>query len=231
MKRYLLIVVLLFAVSVLKAQTPDTTRRRNKTDSLNLKRDAAKEKPFFTPGVKPKKKEPVYHPDSTHSPRKAAMRSLYFPGLGQIYNRHGLWWRLPALYGGLGALAYNIYTNGKDYNAFLKESQWRAHGRPVTEQEPLPVYNGSIITNISDQTIYNFKDNLRRNRDLSIFGFVAVWGINIVDAYVEAKFMHSYTMDDNLSFKISPSIMGTPVYASNFNSTFTPALKITLLFK
>lgn len=239
MKRYLLIIVLLFAGLVIKAQTPDTTGHRNKKDSLNLKHDAATEKPF-KPEVKRYKKEPVYHPDSNHSPRKAAMRSLYFAGLGQIYNGHGLWWRLPALYGGLVALGYNIYTNGKDYNIFLAESVWREHGRPPEKDasgkiigtgEPLPVYNGASITNVNDQTIYNYKDALRRNRDLSIFGFVGVWGINIVDAYVEAKFMHSYTMDDNLSFKISPSIITPSVYASNFNSTFTPALKITLLFK
>jgi hypothetical protein len=250
MKRYLLIIVLLFAGLAIKAQTPDTTGHRNKKDGLNLKLDSATEKPF-KPEVKRYKKEPIYHPDSTHSPHKAAMRSLYFPGLGQIYNHHGLWWRLPVLYGGLAVLVYNIYTNGKDYNSFLAESVWREHGRPPVLDskgqieyvqdakgnnlypvgEPFPVYNGAIITSVSDQTIYAFKDNLRRNRDLSIFGFIGVWGINIVDAYVEAKFMHSYTMDDNLSFKISPSIISPSVYASNFNSTFAPALKLTLLFK
>lgn len=253
MKRYLLIIVLLFAGLAIKAQTPDTTGHRNKTDELNLKRDSATAKPF-KPEVKRYKREPVYHPDSLHSPHKAAMRSLYFAGLGQIYNHHGLWWRLPVLYGGLAALVYNIYTNGKDYNLFLAESVWREHGRPpvlkadgtvayVTDAkgnnlypvgEPLPIYpvnGGSIITNVNDATIYAFKDNLRRNRDLSIFSFVGVWGINIVDAYVEAKFMHSYTMDDNLSFKITPTFINHAVYASNFNSTFAPALKITLLFK
>ena len=136
MKRYLLIVVLLFAVSVLKAQTPDTVVHRDKKDNSIRKADSLKESRFFTPQVKPKKKEPVYHPDSTHSPRKAVMRSLYFPGLGQIYNRHGLWWRLPAIYGGLAALAYNIYTNGKDYNAFLKEAQWRERGRQRSARLP-----------------------------------------------------------------------------------------------
>lgn len=201
------------------------------------------------------KKEVVYHPDSNHSPREARIRSMIFPGLGQIYNRHGLYWRLPLLYGGLGALIYNLISNGGDYNDFLKESQWRAHGRPpavdangnpiinktpdangniVPSGEPLPYYGGSYISNVADQTIYDFKDQLRRNRDLTIFGIVGVWGINVIDAYVEAKFMHSYTMDDNLSFKVTPQLMtqpAQPIYASNFNATFTPGLKITFFLK
>ena len=219
-----------------------TDMQRSTKDSLNMKHDSVISKPFV-PKVK---QEKIYYPDSTHSPRKAVMRSLYFPGLGQIYNRHGLWWRLPLIYGGLSALVYNIYSNGKDYNSFLRESEWRAHGRPyplgtdgkqlvengvLVTGEPFPTYNGNVITNIADQTIYDYKDNLRRNRDLSIFSFIGVWGINMIDAYVEAKFIHSYTMDNNLSFKITPSFTAPPVYASNFNTTFTPSVKITFLFR
>jgi hypothetical protein len=189
-----------------------------------MKHDSLISKPFV-PKIKPDK---VYHPDSTHSPHTAVIRSLIFPGLGQIYNHHGLWWRLPAIYGGMGALIYNIISNGRDYVGFLAESTWRAGGR--IGPEPLPTYLGQNITNVADQTIYDYKDNLRRNRDLSIFGLVGAWGLNMVDAYVEAKFMHSYSMDNNLSFKISPTLSSPPVYASNFNPTFTPALKITFQF-
>jgi hypothetical protein len=225
MYRYLLLIIFLFAFFGARAQSPDVVNHRSKQDSLNMKHDSLSSKPFAPKIKKPK----IYHPDSTHSPQKAVMRSLYFPGLGQIYNRHGLWWRLPAIYTGLSLLVYNVYTNGKDYNVFLKESEWRAHGR--IGDEPLPVYQGSSITNVSDQTIYDYKDNLRRNRDLSIFGIVGVYGISMIDAYVDAKFTHSYSMDSNLSFKITPSLSGAPVYASNFNTTFTPSIKITLFLR
>ncbi len=231
MYRYALLIVLSFLYCLcVKAQAPDLSGHRNKADSLNMKRDSAISKPFV-PKVK---KEKVYHPDSTHSPHKAIIKSLIFPGLGQIYNRHGLWWRLPAIYGGIGALMYNIYTNGKDYKAFLRESEWRAHGRPPAPDgssgEPLPDYQGLKVINVGDPAIYDYKDNLRRNRDLSIFSLIGAWGINMIDAYVEAKFIHSYSMDNNLSFKVTPSVIGQPVYASNFNTTFTPSLKITFTF-
>ncbi|RKR80192.1 hypothetical protein BDD43_0288 [Mucilaginibacter gracilis] len=229
MYRHLLFIVFIFVFFEAKAQIADTTQHRNKKDSLNMKRDSLLSKPFVPKVKKPK----VYHPDSTHSPRKAVMRSLYFPGWGQVYNRHGLWWRLPVLYTGLYFLVKNVYVNGRDYNLFLAESEWRSHGRQGTE--PLPLYKQGtdyiVITTVSDQTIYNYKDNLRRNRDLSIFGIVGVWGVAAIDAYVEAKFIHSYSMDDNLSFKIAPSLMSTPSYASNFNTTFTPSLKITFFLR
>jgi hypothetical protein len=227
MYKYLFLFALLFVYANLKAQTPDTLVQRTKKEGAGIKRDSITSKQF-KPIIKAKK-EKVYHPDSNHSVRTARVRSMIIPGWGQIYNRHGLWWRLPALYGGLGALIYNLISNGGDYNDFLKESEWRAHGRQGTE--PLPIYNGTVITNISDQTIYDFKDQLRRNRDLTIFGIVAVWGVNVIDAYVEAKFIHSYSMDNDLSFKVTPQLNTVPVYASNFNTTFTPGLKITFLFK
>jgi hypothetical protein len=230
MCKYLFFTIFLLVCIAAKAQTPDTIVSRGKNNALKPKNDTTVLKPF-----KPKTKvtkEQVFHPDSNHSVRGARIRSMIIPGWGQIYNKHGLYWRLPLLYGGLYFAIQNLISNGGDYNDFLKESQWRANGRQGNE--PLPIYQGTSITNISDQTIYDYKDQLRRNRDLTIFGLVAIWGINVIDAYVEAKFIHSYTMDNNLSFKVTPQLMGQPtqpVFASNFNATFTPGLKITFFLK
>src|ERR1700759_4002173 len=63
------------------------------------------------------KKEKVYHPDSTHSPHKAVIRSLIIPGWGQVYNHR--WWKVPIIYGVLGSLGYGIVFNTQNYNLFL----------------------------------------------------------------------------------------------------------------
>ena len=221
MYRYLFLAVFFLVCGTLRAQTPDTAANRNKKDSLiqqQVKPDSVPSKVF-----KPKiriKQETVYHPDSTHSPHKAVMRSLILPGWGQIYNRHGLYWRLPVLYGGMGMLIYSIITYTQQYHLFLSYAQAREQGQII---DP--------YSYASSQAIYDVKDGYLRNLQISWFGLAAVWGVNMVDAYVEAKFIHSYTMDNDLSFKIAPSLINQPVYASNINTTFTPALKITFLFK
>lgn len=42
-----------------------------------------------------------------HSPRKAIIRSAIIPGWGQIYNKK--YWKLPLVYGALGATAYVFF--------------------------------------------------------------------------------------------------------------------------
>jgi hypothetical protein len=199
------------------AQKPDTIAVKSKTDSLNRKRDSVTSKPY-----KPKiTKEKVYHPDTLHDPHKAVMRSLMIPGWGQIYNRR--WWKLPLVYGGLGLLADVVVYNQKYYKLFLKEAQLRERG--ITQGRNLD------LSKVSDADIITYTDSYRRDRDLGILGFLGGWGVQMVDAYIDAKFIRSYTMDNNLSFKVSPGVIGQPVYALNSSSTFIPAIKITFTLK
>lgn len=50
-------------------------------------------------------------------PRKATIYSLVLPSAGQIYNRD--YWKLPLVYGALGAAVYTIRWNSLRYNDFL----------------------------------------------------------------------------------------------------------------
>lgn len=202
-----------------KAQKPDTIAVKSKTDSLNRKQDSVTSK-RYVPKVT---KEKVYHPDSLHDPHKAVMRSLMIPGWGQIYNHR--WWKLPLVYGGLGLLGDVVVFNQRYYKLFLKEAQLRERGILNS-----PANNPQLATT-SDPDVVTYTDLYRRNRDLGILGFIGGWGIQMIDAYIDAKFIRSYTMDNNLSFKISPDVMGQPVYALNSNTTFIPAIKITFTLK
>jgi len=200
-----------------KAQQPDTVAVKSKKDSAVLKRDSIKSKPF-----KPKvTKEKTYHPDSLHDPHKAVMHSLMIPGWGQLYNHR--WWKVPLVYTGLGLLADVVIFNQHYYKLFLKEDILRNHGI-TTGRNP-------DFVNIGDADIDAATNSYRRDRDLGYLGFFGFWGVQMVDAYIDAKFIRSYTMDNDLSFKISPAMMNDPAYAVNNTSPFIPAIKITFTLK
>jgi hypothetical protein len=205
-------------VGIANAQQPDLGVK-NKKDSLNRAQDSSESKRYY-PKIT---KEKTYHPDSLHSPHKAVMRSLMIPGWGQIYNHR--WWKVPLIYGGLGLLGDVVVYNQKYYKEFLKEAQLREKGIVGTSA------NDPQLVKVSNADVINYTDLSRRDRDLGILGFIGAWGIQMIDAYIDAKFRHSYTMDNNLSIKVSPGTIGQPMYALNNNTAFVPAIKITFILK
>ncbi|MEO3405269.1 DUF5683 domain-containing protein [Mucilaginibacter sp. CAU 1740] len=230
MYRYLLFLgVFTFFAFVAKAQEADTTVAKKVDTVQKVKKKASgTQVGSFAPRIDPAK-EKIYHPDSLHSPHKAVMRSLMVPGWGQWYNRTGWWWKMPAIYVGLGLFAKNIIDNQHYYKEYLTISKYRAG---LTPKPGDPYYQEYLDFQgvVPDANLNDARENARRNRDLSIFGFLGVWGIQIIDAYIDAKFIHSYTVDNNLSFKVSPGLINQPVYAVGANNTYIPGLKVTFTF-
>src|SRR6185312_7008801 len=117
---FILLTSLTFAAVAQKPDTSVTKKNRMAHDTLaSTKSDTDITRAKM---IKPKK-EKVYHPDSTHSPHTAIMRSLMVPGLGQIYNRK--YWKVPLIYGGLGAVAYYLVWNVRNYNEYVILSHYR----------------------------------------------------------------------------------------------------------
>jgi hypothetical protein len=67
-----------------------------------------------------------------------------------------------------------------------------------------------------------------RNFQLSILGMAGCWALQMIDAYIDAKFIQSFSVDNDLSLKLRPGIMAQPVYAGNYSSVGMPVLKLTL---
>jgi hypothetical protein len=212
--------VMAFAFAA-KAQTADTAAA-GKKDTV---RKASNTAPgSFAPVIK---KEKAYHPDSLHSPHKAVMHSLLIPGWGQLYNHR--WWKVPIVYGGIGLLTAAILYNQKYYTEFITMAKYKRENINV---KPGDKYYADYVAyqNATETDFANAADANRRNRDLSILGIFATWGIQTIDAYIDAKFIHSYTVDNNLGLKITPGLLNQPVYAESGNSTFIPGIKITFTF-
>jgi hypothetical protein len=160
----------------------------------------------------------LYFPDSKHSPTKAWVRSAIIPGWGQVYNTQ--WWKVPLIYVGFGFLGRSIVTSRSDYHLYLNEARARQNNTPRN-----PVFKRNPST---ANDFFNYADNSNRNYQISILGVLAVWGVNCIDAYISAKFIHSYSVDNNLSLRLSPGIIAQPVYAANAIPQMMPALKLSL---
>jgi hypothetical protein len=214
------------------AQDPDTLVKKKADTIIANPKVVDTVAHRFTPKLK---KEKAYHPDSTHIPSLAVKRSLIIPGWGQWYNRKGAWWKIPAIYAGLGALGYSIVESQKNYKMFLAFYRIKDLGRPPTSADADYVKYKEEYTRFSSQSLTFFEEaarNYQRNFQISILGVVAVWGVQAVEAYVEAKFINSFTVDNNLSMKVSPGFINQPAYAmANVSNAYIPGIKITFTLK
>jgi hypothetical protein len=111
--------------------------------------------------------------------------------------------------------------NQQQYHIFIKEAKIRRDGG--TSTGPYAGYAGSY------QDFFDAAAADQRNFQLCILGAVGLWGINCVDAYIDAKFIHSYSVDNNLTIRVAPTLMNQPVYALN-NNGYIPGIKLTLGF-
>ena len=125
-----------------------------------------------------------------HSPKKAAVLSAAFPGLGQIYNKK--YWKLPIVYGGVAGLGTWVGFNIKNLrgyrNAYKMEIDTPGSGS----------YKGFTGNQLNIK-----RDDAKRNLDLSIILLSVFYALNIVDAAVDAH-LYDYSITDDLSVSLSP---------------------------
>jgi len=229
MNKLFTIFILLFFALATYAQKPDTVKNKSRTDSTLRKRDSVNTKDAITKVITKKNKK-KYNPDSTHSPSLAFKRSGFVPGWGQLYNHR--WWKVPIVYTGLGLLGSAVIFNQKYYKQYLRIYNLKRSGLAPDDsdsQEIVTLYNNT--RNVSQTAIENAVNGYQRNMQLSILGILGAWGIQMIDAYIDAKFIHSYTMDRDLSFRITPTIETGPLYASGGMPAVMPVIKVSFTFK
>lgn len=143
-----------------------------------------------------------------HSPRKATIYSAILPGLGQAYNKK--YWKIPLVYAGFGTIGYYIHWNNNNYNVLKIAYNDLTDGDDNTNSY-LDLKPDWI--DLDDQTLYNTfesglsnqRDYYRRNRDLLIICIVGFYGLNIIDASVDAHFF-DFDISDDLTFNWQPSV-------------------------
>ncbi len=155
---------------------------------------------------------------ATHPPKKAAIRSAILPGLGQIYNKKI--WKVPIVYGALatsGAIFFYNLNNYQDtrfayrvkYNMRVNRTDSALFGKIKPNLQPLP-----------EESLKYYRNQFRRDIDYSALFFLVLWGLNVVDAAVDAH-LKSFDVGNDLSLRITPGY-------SEMASTSGLSLRLTI---
>lgn len=161
-----------------------------------------------------------------YNTKKAALLSAFLPGAGQLYNelgyrkfankKHRAWWKIPLIYGGLGACAYYFYHNNQYANLTKQEYLYQEEnpGHYLDERfkdyptDPDGVSKPSELINgyTSNGVTHLGYETYATRRDIFIFAFIGVWGLNVLEAYVDAHFV-TFDVSEDLSMSWHPTLL------------------------
>ncbi|OYD45773.1 hypothetical protein CHU00_10550 [Sphingobacterium cellulitidis] len=249
MYKFLLLFGMILSFTCLKSQVkdtiPDSTKVIQVQDSLKKKaeQDTVKKETRAERKARikaEKEREKFYYKDIRKDSARLAIerlsriawkRSLILPGWGQ-YTNGGLWWvKVPIIYGGFvaGGLTFNYWQ--WYYKEFLTELQYRENYGQPSNHESLGLGSSWTVQGLVQQ-----KDYGRRNRDLTVLVTLGWYGLNVVEAYVDSILKNRWNISNDLSFKVSPTLLPnyayTPGMGSFAGSGFvSPGLKMTFTLK
>ena len=156
-------------------------------------------------------------------PKRAMWLAIVLPGAGQIYNRK--YWKLPIFYGGFIGCAYAMRWNNQMYSDYSQAYIDIMDDDPNTKSYESFLHLG---LQIDDNNIEQFKtkfksrkDRFRRWRDLSFFCMIGVYGLSIIDAYVDAS-LSQFDISDDLTLHVEPGFVGTSKAEAKRNSNINP---------
>ena len=134
------------------------------------------------------------------APSRAAFYSAILPGLGQAYNKK--YWKIPIVYAALGTSTYFYIENNKQYNRYRDAFKLGENGKP----HEFDGENGNTF--LSRDALMRAQTQFKESRDLSLLITVGIYGLQIIEATVNAHLMQMNTID-NISF--NPNLTIDPI--------------------
>lgn len=157
-------------------------------------------KPKSTFSLKEKKDSTGQKDTTVNYAKIAATRSAILPGLGQIYNKK--YWKLPIVYGALGTTAFVFAYNLKNYKDLKQAYIGKYNVRTKKDSTEYFKIKPEFLP-LSEESLRFNRDQFRRNADYSILFFGIIWGLNVLDAAVDAH-LKTFDVSEDLSLKIKP---------------------------
>lgn len=147
---------------------------------------------------------------SRPSPTRVVWMGAIIPGYGQILNRS--YWKVPLVYAGYLGCYFIVSSSSKTYESYRSAYRDIIDDNPKTDSylDILPA--GTTLANYPGGES-GLKNNLssayqqsRRNRDLTIIGSIAYYGIVLLEAYVDAQ-LFDFDISTDLSLHIRPTLL------------------------
>ena len=130
-------------------------------------------------------------------PKIAFVRSIIFPGWGQMTNKDYI--KLPLIYGAAGVGGYFIVRNNQLYQKYKGYVvEMKATGVKEREINGAGPYSITLITTAANQ--------YRRYKQLSFVGLGLGWLLFAIEANVHAH-LRTFDVSSDISLKVSPSIL------------------------
>ena len=127
------------------------------------------------------------------NPRRALFYAAVLPGMGQVYTKK--YWKLPIVYGGIGAGIYVMDFYQKKY------IQYRSELLDNLSTNTFP----SQPSNFTEATLRRAVDFYRRKRDFTIVLLGIGYLLQIVDAHVDAH-LKEFRYNPNLKVGFRPEV-------------------------
>ena len=143
------------------------------------------------------------------NPYRAGVYSLILPSAGQIYNKR--YWKLPLVWGGFAGLVYAVRYNKREYNRFNEAYGAEIAGEPHEFE----------LFNVTADALRRQRNSFDKNLQTSYVGFVAMYALTALDAYVDAH-LKNFDISDDLSLNVS-----TTEY-NGWQREIQPALSLVL---
>lgn len=179
----------LFLLASVAARSQDPVPLRDSTKTVSID------------SVQPASKELKTKYDSLsrlHKPRSAALRSAILPGLGQVYNKK--YWKLPIIYGALGTCGAIFAYNLKNYKDTRFAYRVRYNMRVNHTDSTLFASIRPNLRPLSEESLRNYRNQFRKDIDYSVLVFIILWGLNVVDATVDAH-LKTFDVSPDLSLQ------------------------------